>query len=88
MIGFFKGTIGPPINRIMHFYDLQHFKQLLNLIRIGSLWVCQNTWGHGRMILVEFGAGGCSRARVMTIFVSYVGPHFPNIEYFYVYKGI
>ena len=30
---------------------------------------------------------GCSGARVMTIFVFYVGPHFPNIEYFEVYGG-
>ena len=31
---------------------------------------------------------GCSGARVMTIFVFYVGPRFPNIEYFEVYEGI
>ena len=27
-------------------------------------------------------------ARVMTIFVSHVGPHFPNVEYFEVYGSI
>ena len=26
--------------------------------------------------------GGCPGTRVMTIFVFYVGPHFPNIQYF------
>ena len=32
--------------------------------------------------------GGCSRTRVMTICVFYVGPHFPNIRYFNVCGGI
>ena len=32
--------------------------------------------------------GKRSGARVMTIFVSHVGPHLPNIEYFEVYEGI
>ena len=32
--------------------------------------------------------GGCSRTRVMTIFVFVVGPHFQNIGYFDVYGGI
>ena len=32
--------------------------------------------------------GGCPGARVMTIFVFYVGPHFPNIVYFDVYGGM
>ena len=32
--------------------------------------------------------GGCSGAPVMAIFVSHVGPHFPNIGYFEVYEGI
>ena len=30
----------------------------------------------------------CSGAPVMTIFVSHVGPYFPNIGYFEVYEGI
>ena len=34
------------------------------------------------------GRGGCSGARDMTIFVSHVGRHFPNIGYFEVYEGI
>ena len=34
------------------------------------------------------GHGGYHRARVMTIFVFYVGPHFPNIQYFDVCGGI
>ena len=32
--------------------------------------------------------GGCSGAPVMAIFVSHVGPRFPNIGYFEVYEGI
>ena len=31
---------------------------------------------------------GCSGSRVMTIFVSYVSPHFPHIGYFGEYEGI
>ena len=38
--------------------------------------------------MVEFGPWGMSGGRVMTIFVVYVGPHFPNIGYFDVYGGI
>ena len=32
--------------------------------------------------------GGCVGAPVMVIFVSHVGPHFPNIGYFEVCEGI
>ena len=31
---------------------------------------------------LKFNPGGCPGNRVMTIFVFYVGPHFPNIQYF------
>ena len=34
------------------------------------------------------GHGGAPGSRVMTIFGSYVGRHFPNIQYFDVYGGI
>ena len=37
-IGFFKGTIGGPINRIMHFYDPPKVLKTFNLIKIGVLW--------------------------------------------------
>ena len=32
--------------------------------------------------------GGCLGARVMTIFVFYVGLHFANVGYFEVYAGV
>ena len=42
---------------------------------VGSVWL-------------NLDPGECPGVRVMTIFVFYVGPHFPNIEYFEVYGGI
>ena len=42
---------------------------------VGSLWL-------------NLDPGGCLGAGVMTIFVFYVGPHFPNIGDFDVYGGI
>ena len=36
---------------------------------VGSLWL-------------NMDPGGCPGIRVMTFFVFYVGPHFPNIQYF------
>ena len=42
---------------------------------VGSFWL-------------NMDAGGCCRTRVMTTFVLYVGPHFPNIQYFDVCGGI
>ena len=41
--------------------------------------------------MTNSGPAGCPGARVMTIFVSYVDPHFPNIgylKYMVVYEGI
>ena len=54
------------------------------LINFDLLWAWQNIWGYGRIILVEFGPWGI-RTRVMTIFMFFVGPNFPNIGYFDVY---
>ena len=64
----------------MHFYDLP--KTLLKLpilIKIGP-------FGHGKtsgdMVgrsMPNSGPGGCPGTRVITIFGSYVDPHFPNI---------
>ena len=45
----------------------------------------------GNMVIsfwLNMDPGGCSRTRVMTFFVFYAGPHFPDIEYFDVYGGI
>ena len=42
-------------------------------------------WDHvGQIWTLGDARGG----RVITIFVSHVGPHIPNIEYFEVYGGI
>ena len=53
------------------------------------------SFGHGKTsgnmverYMPNSGPGGCPGARVMTIFGSYVGPHFSNIAYFEVYGGI
>ena len=50
--------------------------------------------GHGKTSVDMVGSfrlnldlGGCSGTRVMTIFVFYVGPHFPNIQDFDVCEG-
>ena len=32
----------------------QQDHSLANLIQLGLLWVCQNHWGHGKMILIKF----------------------------------
>ena len=36
IIGSFKGTIGPPINRIMHFYDPQ--KNTMGMAKPLGIW--------------------------------------------------
>ena len=41
-----------------------------------------------RSLWLNLDLGGCSKTRVMTIFVFHVDPHFPNIGYFEVYGGI
>ena len=64
-----------------------------------SIWVIFGLYlgpfGHGRAsgdmvgrCLPNSDCGGCSGARVMAIFGSYVEPHFPNIGYFEAHGGI
>ena len=73
----------------MHFYDIPESFQ--NLI----FWLYLGLYGHvgasGDMVgrfVPNSDARGCSGAPVMTICVSHVGPHFPNMGYFEVYEGI
>ena len=77
----------------MHFYDSS--KSVKNCI----FWVCLGPFGHARAsgdtvgrCMPNSGRGGCSGDRVMTIFVSHVGPHFFRIfdilKYMKVCDGI
>ena len=48
----------------------------------------KTSWDMVGSFWLNLDLGGCSRTRVMTIFVFFVGPNFPNIGYFDVYGGI
>ena len=59
----------PPL---MGLYTCRTLSKLLKLQIVSktkSLRMCQNLWGYGRIIWVEYGLWGFSRTRVMTTFV-------------------
>ena len=65
----------------------KNLQNLDNLIKIGSpLCVPTASGDMVRTCVSNSDPWGCSGVRVMNIFVFYVGPHFPNIEYFEVLK--
>ena len=77
--------------------DICNFMIPQKCSKIDILIIFKLVWafGHGKTsgdmvgrCMPNSGRGGCSGNRVMTIFVSYVGLHFPNIGYFKVYGSI
>ena len=86
----FKGSTWGPINRILHFHDPP------KTIKHQQIYLISTPSGHakasGDMVgryMPNSGHGGYHGTRVMTIFMLYVGPHFPNIQmYVEVYEGI
>ena len=75
--------------RIMHFYDppktAQHSLIQLNLGPVRCVRASGDMVGR---CMPNSGRGGCSGTEVMTIVVSYVALHFPNIGYLKVYGSI
>ena len=78
-----------PINRIMHLYDPSKTSQnCLFYLKLGSTGCDRASGDMVGSYVPNSDPWGCFGARVMVIFMFYVGPRFPNIEYFEVYGGI
>ena len=85
----FKGSTQAPINGIMHFYDPpKTFQNHLFWLILGSFGLKKTFGGMVGRYMPNSDLGGCPGTRVMAIFVFYVGPHFPKIQYFDVCGGI
>ena len=69
---------GPPKN----------LKNCLFYLKLGSFGYGKTFGGMVVTCMPNSGHGGCPGSRVMTVFGSYVGHHFPNIQYFDVCGGM
>ena len=72
-----------------------HFCDPPKSVQNSRFWLYLGLYGHAeasgdmvRRSAPNSDPVGCSGAPVIAMFVSHVGPHFPNIGYFEVYEGI
>ena len=81
--------IGNPINGILQLWDpSKTFKNCLISLQLGPVGRAGASGDMVGRFWSKLDSWGCPGARVMTICVFYVGPHFLNIGYVDVYEGI